>query len=143
MRSECKRDELAKRNIRRVIDGDWEAHTQAEIIFKKVSGFLTVENGLLYTGTRTYISLGMRNIVIERAHDTHPGVQTTKNKVKLMSWWPGAGKNDKKFKMACSECAKVRPRTEKSVDHWSDAESSERLHMERAFIQDIGVILIL
>ena len=77
LRSECERDELAKRIIRRVIDGDWEACTQVESFFKKVSGFLTVENGLLYIGTRPYITPRMRNIVIERDHDTHPGVQAT------------------------------------------------------------------
>ena len=106
LRSECERDELAKRIIRRVIDGDWKACTQVECIFKKVSGLLTVENGLLYNGTRPYIPPRMRNIVIERAHDTHPGVQATKNMVNLMSWWPGVGKDVEKFISACSKCAK-------------------------------------
>ena len=61
LRSECERDELAKRIIRRVIDGDWKACTQVESSFKKVSGFLTVKNGLLYNGTRPYIPPRMRN----------------------------------------------------------------------------------
>ena len=51
LRSECERDELARRIIRRVIDGDWKACTQVESIFKKLSGLLTVENGLLYNLT--------------------------------------------------------------------------------------------
>ena len=73
LRSECERDELAKRIIMRVFDGYWKACTQVESIFKKVSGFLTVENWLLYNGTRPYIPTRMRNIVTERALDTHPG----------------------------------------------------------------------
>ena len=44
LRSECERDELATRIMRRVIDGDWKACTHVESIFKKVSGFLIVEN---------------------------------------------------------------------------------------------------
>ena len=47
LRSECEREELAKRIIRRLIDGDWKACTQVESIFKKVSGLFTVENWLL------------------------------------------------------------------------------------------------
>ena len=35
LRSDCKRDELAKQIIRRVIDDDWKACTQVESIFKK------------------------------------------------------------------------------------------------------------
>ena len=143
LRSECERDELAKRIIRRVIDGDWKACTKVESFFKKVSGLLTVENGLLYNGTRPYIPPRMRNIVIERAHDTHPGVQATKNVVNLMSWWPGVGKDVEKFISACSESAKIRPRTEKSIDTWPDAQPWERLHMDWAYIQEVGNILII
>ena len=36
LRSECERDELAKRIIRRVIDGDWKACTKVESIFENV-----------------------------------------------------------------------------------------------------------
>ena len=86
LRSECERNELAKQVIRRIIDGDWKACTQVECIFKIVSDFPTVENGLLYNGTRPYIPPRMRNMVIERAHDTHRGVQATENMVNLMSW---------------------------------------------------------
>ena len=117
LRSECERDELAKRIIRRVIDGDWKAWTQVESIFKKLSGFLTVEKVLLYNGTIPYIPPRMRNIVIERAHDTHPGVQATKNNVNLLSWWPGVGRDVEKFFSACSECAKIRLRTEQSIEN--------------------------
>ena len=75
----------------------------------------------------------MRNIVIERANDTHLGDQATKNMVNLMFWWLGVGKDVEKFIGTWSECAKVRPRTEKSeVDTWQDAQPWERLHMDRA-----------
>ena len=143
LRSECERDELAKRIIKWVIDGDWKACIQVESIFKRVSGFLTVENGLLYNGTRPYFPPRMRNIVTERAQDTHHGVQATKNMVNLTSWWPGVGKDVEKFISACTECAKIRPRTEKSNDTWPDAQTWERLYMDWAYIQEVGNILII
>ena len=46
----------------------------------------------MYNGTGPYIPRKMRNIALERAHDTHPGVQATKKMVNLKSWWPGDGK---------------------------------------------------
>ena len=85
----------------------------------------------------------MQNIVIERAHDTHPGVQATKNIVNLMSWWPGVGKDVEKFISACSECAKILPRTEKSIDTWPEAQPWKRLHMYWAYIQEVCNILII
>ena len=109
----------------------------------KVSGFLTFANGLLYNGTRNYNPPRMRNSVIERAHDTHPGVQATKNMVNLMYWWPGVRKDVEKFISVCSECGKIRPRTEKLVDTWPDAQKWERLHMDWAYIQNIGKIFII
>ena len=143
MRSECERDDLAKRIIRRVIAGDWKACTQVESYFKKVSGFLTVEKWQLYNGTRPYIPPRMRNIVIERAHDTHPGVQATKNMVNLMSWLPGIGKDVEKLLSACSECSKIRQRTEKLIDTWPCAQPRERLHMDWAYIQEVCNIVII
>ena len=100
-------------------------------------------NGLLYNGTRTYISPRMRNLVTERAHDTNPCVQATKNMVNLMSWWPGVGKDVETFTSACSECGTIRPLTENSIDTWPDAQPWERLHMDRAHIQEVGNILII
>ena len=55
-----------------------------------------------------------------------------------MSFWPGVGKDTEKSKSACSECAKIRPRTSKSVDIWPDAQPWKRLHMDRAYIQEVG-----
>ena len=93
-------------------------------------------------GTRHYVPPRMRNIVTERAQDTHLGVQTTKNMVNLMSWWLAVGKDVENFVSACSECAKIRPRTEKSVNIWPDAQPWERLHMDWAYIQEVGNIHI-
>ena len=49
LRSECERDELAKRIIRREINGDWKACTQVESVFKKVSGFSQSRTGCCTT----------------------------------------------------------------------------------------------
>ena len=113
LRSECERDELAKPNIRRVNNGDWKACTQAEGIFMKVSGLLTFENGLLYDGIKSCIPPSMRNIVNERAHDTHPGVEATKNIVNRISLWHG--KDVETFMTACSECAKFHELRNRSI----------------------------
>ena len=66
LRRQDEQVELAKRIIRRGTDGVWQA-------------CITVENGLLPSGSRHYIPSKMRNIIIQRAHDTHAGVETTKN----------------------------------------------------------------
>ena len=69
--------ELAKRIIRRVVDSNWQASTQGEIVLKKLYGSLIIENGLVHNGTISYIPPRTRNFVIQRAHDTRPDCQTT------------------------------------------------------------------
>ena len=91
LRSEFERTELSERKTRRVVDGNWKAGTHAESVFKKVSGFLTVENGL-HNESKFYIPPKMRIIIIERAQGTYLDVQTTKNIVNLIYCWPGVGR---------------------------------------------------
>ena len=62
-------------------------HVRKQKVFsRKLSVFLAVENGLPHNETRPYTQPGMRNILIEGAHDTHPCAEATKNTVNLMSW---------------------------------------------------------
>ena len=85
----------------------------------------------------------MQNIIIERTHDTQPGIQATKNMVNIRSWWPGVGKDVAKFLSGCSECEKSRTGTQKSIDTWPDAQPWERLHVDWAYIQEVGNIFII
>ena len=49
-RISCERDEMTKRMIRRVMDGDGK---HVSNVFKRATGFLTkVENGMLHNGAR-------------------------------------------------------------------------------------------
>ena len=106
--------------------------------------FLTIENGLLYNVDRPYIPPRMRNILIERAHDTHPDDQATKNMVNLMSWWPWVRNDVEKIISVCSESAKIRRQNEKSVDTWPGALQRERQPpMDWVYIQEVGNLYII
>jgi transposase InsO family protein len=143
LQQEYQRDPIAARIIRRIIEGKWTECTQAETSFKKVSDFLTVEEDVIYNGTRPYIPPRLRTRIISRAHETHPGVNTTQNMVKLMSWWPGLHLDVERYVNSCSKCLTLRPRLEKSVDQWPEAKPWERLHMDWAHIPEVGNILII
>ena len=57
VRSECEHNELPKRYIKRVIDGHLKVCTQTQRVFKKVSGFLTVNNGTLHKRNKLFEAL--------------------------------------------------------------------------------------
>ena len=143
LRTEYDTDDLARRISTRISDEKWTNCSQAESQFKKVREFLTVADGLVYHGTRPYIPNRLRRRVIERAHDTHPGITATQNMTKLVACWPRMTADIKKFVNDCYECSKSRPRESNSVDTWPDAKPWERLHMDWAYSQEVGNILIL
>ena len=65
-----------------------------------------------------------------------------------MYWWPGDGNDVEKFTSAFSECAQIRPRTEKSVNKksvntWLDTPRWEGRYMNWAHIEEVSNILII
>ena len=119
---------------------NWQTYTE-ECVFKFVSGFITVEIGLLHYGTRPYLSQRMRNVVIEQADNTHPSAQATKNtrndELYVQIMW--GRKRWLENRECLLWCAKNRSWAGKSsVLNSADAQLGERLHLVCAYIQEVG-----
>ena len=64
--------------IKRIISGKWLDYSQPELPLKKLAHFLTVENGIVYNGTRPFVHPRLRRHDIERAHENHEGTIATR-----------------------------------------------------------------
>ena len=82
LRKEMQSDELTKRMMIRIRTGNWKNCTKMEKSFMNVSNALTVQNELIYNGSRVFIPNTCQKQVIEKFHDVHQGINALKNLVK-------------------------------------------------------------
>lgn len=141
--NELKLDNIAKSIIHRVKTGNWSGCSEVERPFKRVADALTIQNGLLYLGTRLYIPPRLRQKAFEKTHsDRHAGIQSNINRLILAAWWPGLHLDVERMTRLCNICNKIRPNIMKTCNKWPNAEPFERMHMDWAYIKDAGNVLI-
>ena len=86
LRKEMQSDELTKRMMNRIRIGNWKNCNKMEKSFMNVSNALTVQNHLIYNGSRVFKPHTIRKQVIKKIHDVHQGINALKNLVKNNAW---------------------------------------------------------
>ena len=71
-----------------------------------VSNLLTIQNDLIYNGSRVFIPITRWKQVIENFHDVHQGINASKYLVKNTAWWPFMDNDIEQFVKNCPECSK-------------------------------------
>ena len=66
-----------------------------------VSNALTVQNDLIYNGSRVFIPITCRKQVIDKFHDVHQGINALKNLVENNAWWPFMDNDIEQFVKNC------------------------------------------
>lgn len=141
VQNEVTADSFTQNICHRVRSGNWNNCSQAEKPFKDVAKKLTIEDDVLYMGTRLYVPPKLRKEAFNVNHsDNHSGVQSTIHRMSLSTWWPGMARDIQSMVQACEECRKVRPSFSKSVHKWPEAAPLERWHMDWA---DVGFSQVL
>ena len=111
--------------------------------FMNVSNVLTVQNDLIYNGSKVFMPITCRKQVIDKFHDVHQGINALKNLVKNNAWWLFMDNDIEQFVKNCPECSKNRPRLIDSTDKWEECAPWERLHMDWLYEAEHGNILII
>lgn len=134
---ETSTDPFIQRIVTRIRTGNWRACTQAELPFKAKSETLTTEKGMIFSKDLLFIPPRLRQDAFDLCHrDNHSGVQSSINRLKLSTWWPGMDEDIRIMVRNCLFCSKKRPLTEKSVDQWKPATKPfQRVHMDWAYIK--------
>ncbi|XP_064482545.1 uncharacterized protein K02A2.6-like [Ornithodoros turicata] len=65
---------------------------------------LSVVNGLLHRGERLVVPRTLTSRLLEMAHETHPGIVRTKQRLRDLYWWPGNDAQVEKMVHDCSIC---------------------------------------
>lgn len=137
-------DKIGQNIIQRVISGKWQNCTEAEIPFKKVSHLLTIDNNVLYQGTRLYIPPRLRQKAFNITHsERHSGIQSSIRRIQLSAWWPGMSQDVERMTKQCETCNKIRPICARTCDTWPEANPFDRIHMDWAHVKGAGNVLII
>ena len=66
---------------------------------------LSMSKGLTYRGERIIVPSSLRSRVLALAHDTHPGIVRTKQRLRALFWWPGMDAEVEAAIRDCPVCA--------------------------------------
>ena len=97
---------------RRIIDGDWRRLSKREQPFKKISIQLTVDaQGLIRLGSRIVPPQPLQRQILEIAHQSHNGMDSTLCLVQREFYWPNMRSHIEGFVRGCQECNTARFRS--------------------------------
>ena len=144
LRSSMNGNKLLNDVSQRIQTNRWSQCSMAERPFKMVRQKLSVQEGLIFNGDVIVPPPEVRSKFIAAVHnDIHGGVKTTINRLKLEAWWPGMYKDVERAVVNC-KCQETRDPTNKSLHKWPEETGAwERVHMDHAFIPNIGIVLIM
>jgi hypothetical protein len=135
-------DPFLQRLKRRVTDGNWKSCSQLEKQFAKQIDSLTVEDDVVYHGTRIMIPASLRQRVMDSAHETHGGINSTLRRLQLSAWWPGMSSDVNHFVSRCQLCNTTRPHLAKTTDLWPECPPFERWHIDWAWCKDRYIFIM-
>lgn len=143
LKQELLTDWSSKKIYNRIISGNWGKCNNFEIPFKQRKDKFTIENGIIYYGTRIYVPHKLRKKVFQVCHnENHSGIQTSINRIKISAWWPGMDRDIESMVKECHTCCNLRPCFSKYNINWPEAKPMQRIHMDWAYNAQIGNVLV-
>jgi len=141
---ELKTDKFCNGLIGRIINGTWSNCSEKEKMFHQKAESLTINDDLIYYKSRIFIPARLRQQVFKICHmENHSGIQSTLRKIKSSCWWPKMSVDIEQWVKSCSVCNEIRPQNDKSVHHWPDCNVFERVHIDFAYVENVGNIFVL
>ena len=145
IRKETKQDPILNGIANRIKRNTWSNCSKAERPYKENRHKLTMDRGILCNGDLLVPPQSMRKEIIKSVHDdTHCGVAATQKRLKLEVWWPGYVRDVQNYVDKCPKCKEIKDFTPQSTHKWpSEGEPWNRVHMDHAHVNGIGLFLIL
>ena len=107
MREACAEDQEMTM-LRQQITSGWPARlkecpTELQPFFR-TRDELTVAEGLIFRDERIVVPTSLRTHLLEQAHESHPGIVRTKQRLRELFWWPGMGAAAENMVKSCAVC---------------------------------------
>ena len=123
IRDESTKDKLLSYIFKRVKRNRWSNCSVAERPFKQNRKTLSVAGGVLCRGEQIVPPKNLREQILAAIHDdTHGGVNSTRNRLRLQCWWPGYCEDVEMSISKCEICAKIKKKRDTQVHSWPSEE---------------------
>lgn len=111
---------------------------------KNVNPEYSLQNGVIFRGSRVVIPKKLQKEVLQELHHTHLGVTKMKALARRYCQWPGIDRDIESLVKACCECASVKGNPPKAeLHHWEPPKQNfQRIHMDYAGPMDGYYFLI-
>ena len=145
LRMETKQDPVLNRITDRIRKNVWSNCSISERPYKETRHKLTIENGIICSGDTVVPPETLRKDIIQSVHDDiHCGITATQRRLRLQAWWPGYSKEVENYVKRCPKCAEIKNFKQTKIHSWPRQEEPwVRVHMDHAYIKDIGLFLVL
>ena len=70
---------------------------------------LSFENGILMWHNRIIVPSSLREYILKRLHESHPGINSMKSLARISVWWPCLDKDIERIVRSCEPCQKNMP----------------------------------
>jgi len=135
-------DEEYNRIKKSIKTNGWSKFNQTDRKFYRFRFKLTIEDELIYYGTKLYIPQPFQTIVLQQAHETHPGRQNMENNVHQEFWWSRMNDDIAIYLRTCIQCVKKQPVKKSFLSSWPTSKKWERIHIDWALPPKFGPVLI-
>nr|XP_054591203.1 uncharacterized protein K02A2.6-like [Nothobranchius furzeri] len=71
---------------------------------------ISIHKDIVMCGNKIMIPQNFRNVILEKLHIAHQGVQRTKSKARKVLYWPGMGRDIQNMVEKCSQCQQMQPK---------------------------------
>ena len=113
IRKATSKDKILQAIIAHVLQG-WPDEPRDSL--KRFSSFreeLTVEDGVLYRGTRVVVPSALQHAMLDRLHSSHQGIAATLRRARLSVYWPDMKEDIVRRCLQCKICLRDAPRQSK------------------------------
>ena len=90
-----------------------EGNTDRVPLYKKLIPELSTENGLVLLKQKIIVPQKMRREVLSRLHDSHQGIERTKQRARQTVYWPGINSDITNTVESCRQCQERLPSLQK------------------------------
>ncbi|XP_064463094.1 uncharacterized protein K02A2.6-like [Ornithodoros turicata] len=107
IQSATRSDPILQEVMQHVKNDSWPSSgSRSEDIlpFYRCRAELSVMNELLLRGDRVIVPMALTSRFLELAHETHPGIVRTKQRLREQYWWPGMDKRVEQLVGSCNVC---------------------------------------
>ena len=144
LKKETAADRFLQDLKRRIVSGEWSNLSKWECNFRRYKHLLTIDdNDLIRLGSKVVAPRSLHKQIMENAHQSHNGVQSTYTLIQREFFWPHMRQSIESFVKGCNTCQQHRLLPRDTTHTWAPETAPwTRIHIDWGYHRQVGNILV-